>query len=59
MNSFCANSLNIHSQNIVITPGALFSVTDRFNSCLRLSFSHPMLGARENAIKMLGVMLRG
>jgi DNA-binding transcriptional MocR family regulator len=45
-------------QNIVITPGALFSVTDRFNSCLRLSFSHPTVGARDNAIKTLGAVLR-
>jgi DNA-binding transcriptional MocR family regulator len=41
-------------QNIVITPG----VTDRFNSCLRLNFSHPTVGARDNAFKTLGAVLR-
>lgn len=45
------------SNKVVITPGALFSLTSRFNNYLRLSFSHPTVGAREHAIQILGKSL--
>lgn len=44
-------------QNIILTPGALFSVDDRFKNYLRLSFAHPAVDDRLEAIKFLGELL--
>jgi len=44
-------------RDIILTPGALFSVDDRFKNYLRLSFSHPAVGDRLEAIKFLGILL--
>ncbi|TQV89863.1 PLP-dependent aminotransferase family protein [Aliikangiella coralliicola] len=41
-------------QEIVLTPGALFSADDRFSNYLRLSFAHPAIGDRLKAIRILG-----
>jgi DNA-binding transcriptional MocR family regulator len=40
-------------KNIVLTPGSLFSVEDRFHNYIRLSFNHPSTGNRKNALKTL------
>ncbi|WP_417347464.1 PLP-dependent aminotransferase family protein [Ferrimonas sp.] len=44
-------------QKIVITPGSLFSTTNRFDHCLRLSFSQPVTGFRRQAISTLAKTL--
>ncbi len=41
-------------QNIVITPGCLFSAKPKFKSCFRLTFAHPTVNDRLLAIKQLG-----
>ena len=52
------NTLQLYAaalaDNIVITPGALFSVEKDFSHFLRLSFCHPLTDGRRNAIKILG-----
>ncbi|GLX79072.1 transcriptional regulator [Thalassotalea insulae] len=45
------------SENIVITPGNLFSCSNCYPNYLRLSFNHPTTGKRLNAIKKLGKLL--
>jgi len=51
------NSLSVYrkalSQGIVITPGALFSVSGQYHNCLRLSFAHNWTPARVKALKQL------
>lgn len=44
-------------EKIVITPGVLFSTSNRFKNCLRLSFNHPTTGKRARAIKRLAQTL--
>lgn len=44
-------------KKVVITPGALFSLTSNFDNFLRLSFSHPLTEARETAIKVLAARI--
>ncbi|BDY04975.1 PLP-dependent aminotransferase family protein [Ferrimonas sp. YFM] len=44
-------------QKIVITPGSLFSTTDSFDHCLRLSFSQPVTAIRRQAISTLAKTL--
>lgn len=46
-------------QNIVITPGLLFSSSNQFNHCMRLSFAHPATGQRLQALKTIGQVLSG
>jgi DNA-binding transcriptional MocR family regulator len=45
------------AEGIVLTPGALFSASGYYNNYLRLSFAHPTVGRRENAIKKLAKIL--
>lgn len=45
-------------QNILITPGTLFSATDHFRHCLRISYAHPWNGERKKALCALGAILR-
>lgn len=45
------------NQGIVLTPGALFSASGYYKNCLRLSFAHPTVGHRENAIRKLADLL--
>lgn len=45
------------SQGVVITPGSLFSATDRYRHCLRLSFLHPLSVARQSALRTLSTVL--
>ncbi len=44
--------------NIVITPGSLFTCSDYYRNFLRLSFNHPTVGKRLQAIKKLGALLK-
>ncbi|RTE67733.1 PLP-dependent aminotransferase family protein [Amphritea opalescens] len=44
-------------QGVVITPGPLFSVSEQFNHCLRISFAHPWDERRRKALKQLGELL--
>lgn len=44
-------------QGVVITPGSLFSVTDSYRHCLRLSFLHPLSAARQVALKTIAGLL--
>jgi DNA-binding transcriptional MocR family regulator len=37
-------------KGIVLAPGVLFSVEPHFKNYMRLSFSHPTVGKRENAL---------
>ncbi|SIS68859.1 PLP-dependent aminotransferase family protein [Neptunomonas antarctica] len=41
------------NKGVVITPGALFSSTDHYRNCLRLSFLHPLTASRQEALKIL------
>jgi DNA-binding transcriptional MocR family regulator len=41
------------AKGIVLAPGALFSIGPYFSNFMRLSFSHPTIEQREQAIKML------
>jgi DNA-binding transcriptional MocR family regulator len=41
------------NKGVVITPGALFSSTDHYRNCLRLSFLHPLTAPRQEALKIL------
>ncbi|WP_240919892.1 PLP-dependent aminotransferase family protein [Paraglaciecola sp. 20A4] len=42
---------------IVLTPGALFSVSGYYKNFLRISFAHPTVGERERAIRKLPSLL--
>lgn len=46
-------------ENIVITPGALFSTQGHFNNYLRLSFAHPVTGSRRQALARLAGVFAG
>jgi DNA-binding transcriptional MocR family regulator len=39
---------------ISIAPGQIFSPSNRYNNCLRLSYGHPWTETTENAIRWLG-----
>ena len=45
------------ANNIVITPGVLFSVERDFSHFMRLSYCHPTTGQREQAIKKLRALI--
>lgn len=45
-------------QNIVLTPGQLFTSTTSFSHQLRLSFAHPTTGHRLEALKTLGELCK-
>ena len=42
------------AQDIVITPGRLFSSEDKFSNRIRLSFVHPLNDKRSTALERLG-----
>jgi DNA-binding transcriptional MocR family regulator len=44
-------------RGIILTPGVMFSNSNNFNHYLRLSFAHPIVGSRKNALAELGRML--
>lgn len=46
------------AEGIVITPGALFSTTTRFNNYLRISFAQPLSTKRHYALASLAAILR-
>ncbi|AHI27882.1 aminotransferase-like domain-containing protein [Marinobacter similis] len=45
-------------EGIVITPGNLFSVSERFGNCLRISFAHPWGGHRAHALNRLSELIQ-
>ena len=45
-------------EGIIITPGSLFSTTNNFDNYLRISFNHPVVGARRKAVERIGQLLR-
>ncbi|MBR9871094.1 MAG: PLP-dependent aminotransferase family protein [Gammaproteobacteria bacterium] len=51
------NTIDVYSkaldEGIVITPGSLFSVSERFGNCLRVSFAHPWDDQRKRALKRI------
>jgi len=51
------NTIDIYSraldEGIVITPGSLFSVSERFENCLRMSFAHPWGDHRRQALRRI------
>ncbi|WP_323754260.1 PLP-dependent aminotransferase family protein [Marinobacter sp.] len=51
------NTIDIYSkaldEGIVITPGSLFSGSERFGHCLRISFAHPWDAQRTKALKRI------
>ena len=46
-------------KGIIVTPGSLFSYSPAYKHCIRLSFSHPMIGQRLNSLKTLGSTIKG
>ncbi|WP_111980251.1 PLP-dependent aminotransferase family protein [Algibacillus agarilyticus] len=56
----CINTLLLYNRaitdNIVITPGGLFTAEDKFSNFIRLSFAHPTTGKRLKALIKLGVL---
>ncbi|MBQ4879189.1 PLP-dependent aminotransferase family protein [Pseudoalteromonas luteoviolacea] len=45
------------AQGISLTPGQLFSATERFQNCIRLSFGLPWQAKHETSLKQLGEMV--
>ena len=46
------------AQDFSFAPGRLFSSTDRYRNCLRLSCGHPGSAAREAAVVRLGQLIK-
>ena len=46
------------AQGVSFAPGRIFSASDRYRNCLRLSCGHPWSPAREAAIETLGALVR-
>lgn len=46
------------SEGIVITPGSLFSVSERYAHCLRIGFAHPWVAHRTRALRRLSELLQ-
>lgn len=46
-------------EGITFGPGALFTATDRFNHCLRLSFAGPWTDLEQQALQRIGALARG
>lgn len=44
-------------QDILITPGALFTAADHFRNCIRISYTHPWNPDRKAALNVLGSIL--
>ena len=56
------NTIDVYSkaldEGIVITPGSLFSVSERFGNCLRISFVHPWDDQRMRALKRISELVQ-
>lgn len=50
--------LQAQKKSIIITPGELFSCTKFYKNFVRLSYNHPTVGARLEAIKTIGNLLK-
>ena len=46
------------AQGVSFAPGRIFSASDRYRNCLRLSCGHPWSPARAAAIETLGALVR-
>jgi DNA-binding transcriptional MocR family regulator len=46
------------AEGIVFGPGGLFTATDRFDHCLRLSFAGPWTGVEQAALRRIGALAR-
>jgi len=46
------------AQGISLAPGPIFSATQRFRNCARLNHGHPWDARSEQAMKLLGRMLK-
>ena len=46
------------AQGFSFAPGRLFSATDRYRNCLRLSCGHPWTPQREHAVVKLGQLIK-
>jgi DNA-binding transcriptional MocR family regulator len=46
------------SEGIVFGPGALFSASDRFDHCMRLSFAGPWTDLERKALARIGELAR-
>jgi len=44
-------------KGIILTPGSLFSATGQYRNYLRLSFTHPITGARKAALQKLATVV--
>ena len=44
-------------QGVTITPGILFSAQNKYQNCMRISFTHQWIGERVRAIKILGRLI--
>ncbi len=44
-------------KSIILTPGSLFSATGQYQNYLRLSFTHPITGARKKALQTLAAIV--
>lgn len=44
---------------LVLTPGRLFTVQERYRNALRISYAHPWIDKRVTALKTLGELLQG
>lgn len=55
------NTIDLYSkaigEGIVITPGNLFSASERFGNCLRISFAHPWGNQRRQALTRLSRLI--
>jgi len=49
--------IELLKEGITLTPGMLFTTENQYQNYLRLSFSRPIVGARENAFRLLGKRL--
>ncbi|HET9446444.1 MAG TPA: PLP-dependent aminotransferase family protein [Steroidobacteraceae bacterium] len=47
-----------HAENITLAPGPLFTSTDRFRNCIRLSFAHNWSRTIEDAVARVGRLAR-
>ncbi|HAW62154.1 MAG TPA: GntR family transcriptional regulator, partial [Pseudomonas sp.] len=46
------------AQGISLAPGPIFSATQRFRNCARLNHGHPWEARSEQAMELLGRMLK-
>lgn len=45
-------------KGIIVTPGSLFSYSPTYKHCIRLSYSHPVIGERLKSLRVLGSTIK-